>query len=362
MPAHSLTSNCIWNSFHNSNKRHIIITGNRGSGKTTLLHKLFPDALPGITTWAQPQTAVYLKENTTNSITKVGVFDASLAGSENKMQLYGNGFSELGIKALNNALLAESEWISIDEIGYLESQSTDYLNQIAHIMKKKHIIAVVRKQNLSHLQSLCDRDDVFLIDLDKPFGDMGCIIMASGLGKRFGKNKLLTDFCGKPLISYILDVTSGLFPKRIVVTRHAEVAKLCEHKNIDVVLHALPHQNDTIRLGLDKIIDTKHCMFCTADQPLLQKDTITSLALLSINAPHKIIRPIYGSTPGSPVIFPQWAFEDLLHLPEGNGGGYIIKQYPDSVQHLSIDNSYELEDIDTIEDLIRLQEKARSIY
>ncbi len=360
MPAYKLTTNCIWNSFQSSNKKHIILTGARGSGKTTLLNRLFPTSLPGITTWAEPGKAVYLKENSTNSMTKVGIFNSALIGSENKMQLCSNGFSEIGIQALKNALISESEWISIDEIGYLESQSADYLNMITHIMEKKHVIAIVRKQNLPHLTKLCNRDDVFLIDLDDPFANFGCIIMASGLGTRFGKNKLMTDFCGKPLISYILDNTSELFKNHVVVTRHTEVANLCEQKDINVILHTLPYQNDTIRLGLEKLSELKCCMFCTADQPLLKKDTITSLALLAINSSQKIIRPIYDKTPGSPVIFPQWTFENLLHLPEDKGGNYVIKQHPDSISYLPIANSYELEDIDTPEDFMRLQKKACS--
>ena len=40
---------------------------------------------------------------------------------------------------------------------------------------------------------------------------LGCVIMASGLGKRFGGNKLMADFDGQPLICRALTVTDGLF-------------------------------------------------------------------------------------------------------------------------------------------------------
>lgn len=356
MHAYALTNNCIWNSFRNSKKKHIIITGDRGAGKTTLLNRLFPNTLPGITTWAVPQTAVYLKENITDIISKVGVFNSALNKCENRMQLIGDGFSTLGIKALNHALHSNSQWISIDEIGYLEAQCNEYLDMITHVMETKHVIAVVRKQNLPHLKNLCERDDVFLMDLDMPFGNIGCIIMASGLGKRFGENKLMVDFQGKPLISHILDTTSDIFRKRIVVTRHEEVAKLCNKQNIPVILHTLPHRNDTIRLGLETLLDTNHCMFCTADQPLLKRDTIAALALSAANAPDQILRPICENTPGSPVVFPKWTYEELLHLPKGTGGGSVIKQYPEFAQYLPITKPYELEDIDTYEDFIRLQQ------
>lgn len=188
------------------------------------------------------------------------------------------------------------------------------------------------------------------------FDDIGCIIMASGLGKRFGENKLMTEFHGKPLISYILDATSGIFSRRIIVTRHESVANLCKEKKVDVILHNMPHRNDTIRLGLEMLLDTSHCMFCTADQPLLKQETIVALALLAVNAPLKIIRPICENTPGSPVIFPESTYGELLKLPEGKGGSYVIKQHPDLVQYLLIDDSSELKDIDTPEDFLYLQQ------
>ena len=50
---------------------------------------------------------------------------------------------------------------------------------------------------------------------------IACIIMASGLGKRFGSNKLMASFHGAPLIHSVLDVTGSvpLFADRLVVTR-----------------------------------------------------------------------------------------------------------------------------------------------
>ena len=353
--AYRLTSNCIWNSFHNSQKKHIIITGNRGSGKSTLLNKLFPNILPGVTTWAIPQTGVYLKNNLTNETSQVGIYNPALDGFENKMELIGNGFATLGIQALREALESPSNWVSIDEIGYLESQCPEYLNMISHIMDHKHLLAVVRKQNLSHLNRLCQREDVFLIDLDALFQNVGCVIMASGIGKRFGENKLMTEFHNKPLISYILEATDNIFPRRVVVTRHEAIVDLCKEKNVEVILHSMPHRSDTIRLGLEQLLDTQHCMFCTADQPLLKKDTIAALALLAQNTSSNILRPIFEDIPGSPVVFPQTTYDELLQLPEGKGGGYIIKEHPDLVQYLPVDDKNELEDIDTPDDFLRLQ-------
>lgn len=59
------------------------------------------------------------------------------------------------------------------------------------------------------LDALRARNDVFVYDLDHPLLPIGCVIMASGLGKRFGSNKLMADFNGKPMIYRILSATDS---------------------------------------------------------------------------------------------------------------------------------------------------------
>lgn len=189
---------------------------------------------------------------------------------------------------------------------------------------------------------------------EQAFGNVGCVIMASGLGTRFGGNKLLADFNGQPMICRILDATEGIFTNRVVVTRHKEIAQLCQLRGIHTVLHELPNRNDTIRLGLETLTGIERCMFCPGDQPLLRQETIASLVLASAQDPDSIWRTAYEDTPGSPVVFPSWAFPELRNLPEGKGGGYIIKNNPNKVKLLQVKNPFELKDIDTPEDLEEL--------
>ena len=191
------------------------------------------------------------------------------------------------------------------------------------------------------------------------FGNVGCVIMASGLGKRFGGNKLMADFHGKPLICRILEATEGLFAKRVVVTRHESVAELCREQNIPVVLHDLPHRSDTVRLGLEAMGDVDRCMFCPGDQPLLSRQTIEALLLSAANEPEAIWRTCCDGAPGSPVVFPRWTFPELGILPEGKGGGALIKRYPEKCQMLNISNPLELQDADTPEMLEYLKQRSK---
>ena len=85
---------------------------------------------------------------------------------------------------------------------------------------------------------------------------IACIIMASGLGKRFGSNKLMASFHGAPLIHSVLDVTGSvpLFVDRLVVTRSREVHDYCQSLGIPVLIHTLPNRNEALCLGLTHML------------------------------------------------------------------------------------------------------------
>lgn len=354
MPASRLTADCIWSSFRSSGKRHLILTGVRGSGKTTLLNQIFPERHPGVTTWAQPGQAVYLQDNLSRETVQVGVFDETLPGPGNQMVLLQDGFTSLGVPALMRCMESDSQWITIDEIGYLEAQCVPYHEALRRLLEKKQVAAVVRKQDLPFLQELCSCEDAFIVDLDNPFGNLGCVIMASGLGKRFGSNKLLADFHGQPMINRILDATEGIFAQRVVVTRTGEVAALCRKRGIQTVLHSLPHRSDTVRLGMEAMPGIDRCVFAASDQPLLRTETVAALALASANDPNSIWRTSWEGMHGSPVVFPDWSFPELLDLPEGKGGGVVIKKHPERLRTVAVRDMYELKDVDIPEDLEEL--------
>ena len=298
-----------------------------------------------------------MMDNLTRESVRIGAYDASLPGFENKMALHADGLTTTGTAFLKRCLLHGSEWVRIDEVGYLESGCGAYLDALRSLLERKRVAAAVRKQELPFLRELCGREDVFLVDLDQPFGSYGCVIMATGLGRRFGGNKLMADFAGSPLICRILDATDGLFARRVVVTRHPDAAELCRLRGIQTVLHDLPHRSDTVRLGVEAVGAVDGCMFCPADQPLLRRETIAALLLSAVNRANAIWRPCVEGAPGAPVLFPAWAFPELRSLPEGKGGGWVAKKHPDRVALMQITDPSELMDADTPDALNRLLQK-----
>ena len=203
---------------------------------------------------------------------------------------------------------------------------------------------------------------------------VGCVIMASGLSRRFGTNKLLADFCGQPMLCRAFDATAtpGI-AARIVVTRSEEVQALCRAQGVPVLLHSLPGRNDTVRLGLSALLEQlpelSGCMFLPGDQPLLRRATVDQLLTAFAQTQKETEREIFrlgavaendpAPLVGSPVLFGSSFFPELLALPENKGGNVLLKKYPAQVRTVCIADSAELLDADTPEVLQQLEALAR---
>lgn len=210
---------------------------------------------------------------------------------------------------------------------------------------------------------------------------VGCVIMASGLSRRFGTNKLLADFCGQPMLCRAFDATAtpGI-AARIVVTRSEEVQALCRAQGVPVLLHSLPGRNDTVRLGLSALLEQlpelSGCMFLPGDQPLLRRETVEAMTerfcqerLYPAEWQKETEREIFrlgfrvrndpSPLTGSPVLFEKGLFQELLTLPQGMGGSVLLRKYPAHVHTVYIADRNELADADTPEALAQLEALAR---
>lgn len=192
---------------------------------------------------------------------------------------------------------------------------------------------------------------------------IGCVIMASGMSKRFGSNKLLCDFRGKPMMVQILRSIkqAGIRPS-VAVTRHPEIAQLCEAEGIPAILHELPLRSDTVRLGTEHLLEVcpelDGILFAASDQPCLKWESIAALCGGLAAEPDCIHRLSFEGTAGNPVLFPRWAFGELCRLPEGKGGGAVIKAHPERVRMVEASDARELIDVDTPEVLQQLLQTA----
>ena len=94
---------------------------------------------------------------------------------------------------------------------------------------------------------------------------LGCVIMASGEGKRFGSNKMLADIYGEPLIARTIDSVPRGFDV-VVSTRWPEVAQICDDKHCPCVLHDGELRSESVRAAFrgESNATGKVASFCRA--------------------------------------------------------------------------------------------------
>lgn len=398
--------------FKMSDKKHLFITGDRGSGKSYLLNNILnqieetmdmSDFFNYLLSRRTDTPEVVIKSNLIDDgkeyvIGRPRTLTPVSPKKGNNMTSVEDGFINCACPAIMKHLMTSADSVFVvDELGYLESSCIPFQENIKSLLDNSRVLAVIRKQSTEFLDSIKSRADVLLIDIDNIFSSISCIIMASGMSKRFGTNKLLASFNNNTLFENAINISHFVsFGKTLAVTRHDELVQICEREHIHCIKHNMPYRNDMVRLGVSHILKetnrhksccTQGILFLPSDQPLITKTSLQLLCLLfiyynssyfacnstdkssnannnyfnnnNINNNNKICRLAFNENAGAPVIFPECYYNELLTLPQGKGGGFIAKKHPAQVVLVPAQDEYELYDIDTPDDLIRLSRYLR---
>jgi molybdenum cofactor cytidylyltransferase len=166
----------------------------------------------------------------------------------------------------------------------------------------------------------------------QPQGGLAAVILAAGRSRRFGGDKLLADWRGRPLLWYVLDVTAAarasgsLADARVVVAANDDpVVALARSVGMPWVVNPDADQglSTSLRCGLAALpADTGAALVLLADQPMIRLDVIARLAAAWRSGAGPILRPRYAGapgTPGHPVLIERtvWPLVDRL---EGDAG------------------------------------------
>lgn len=186
------------------------------------------------------------------------------------------------------------------------------------------------------------------------------VLMVSGFGKRYGANKLLEPFCGKPLFCWALEQAKKSGADHVtVVTAHREIQEevLQHYPMYTLVWNAHPENgiSESLKLGLTQEQESEGCCFLVGDQPLLGVGSFRRLLEAFRSHPDKICCCFDGKRRGSPVVFPSRYYQELLALEGDCGGKAVIRRHPEDILEVAVDKKEELVDIDWKSDIIDLK-------
>lgn len=182
------------------------------------------------------------------------------------------------------------------------------------------------------------------------------IYLAAGNSRRFGANKLLYNYRGKPLYRYGMELLSDYCQKHkdcsfLVVSQYQEILLQAEREGISGVYSPYSHKGMSFTIeaalhALGNVPEEDFIVFVVADQPYLTEDTLDKL--ISVAAPEiETVSVKYGETPGNPTMFSARLIPELLALKEDEGGRKVIHRH--SCVFVEAGDKKELYDIDTPE-------------
>lgn len=187
---------------------------------------------------------------------------------------------------------------------------------------------------------------------------IGCILMASGLSRRYGRDKLLEMLGGREVILHTAMSLrgAGLFP--VAVTRSRRASAVLEAAGFTVVLHDGEKKSDTIHEGLKALgSGWQGYLFMPGDQPLVRSETLVRMTEAFAACPDRPLRLGFGEAAGSPVIFPAALRDDLMAYRGDSGGMEVLKQKNISCALVQAGAPWELWDVDTPEKMEKVRGK-----
>lgn len=171
--------------------------------------------------------------------------------------------------------------------------------------------------------------------------------MAAGLASRFGANKLLAAWRGRPLYQYLFDaLPTELLTHTVVVSGSPEILREAARRSFETVVNDRPQDGPgrTVRLGLERLAGTDACLFSVCDQPELQPHSLRQLVASYAGG----IRALsFDGRRGNPVIFPASLYGELLSLPDCGSGGQVLRAHSDLLTLSECGCCRELMDVDT---------------
>ena len=184
------------------------------------------------------------------------------------------------------------------------------------------------------------------------------LVLAAGFARRMGRQKLLLDLRGKPVVRWSVEAVLPHVGDLVVVTGQDEhgVRAALEGLPVRYVRNPRPQagQGSSIAVGMGGLKPwTAAVLIALGDQPRLPDGVVVALLRAREQTGRPIAAPVYQGTQGTPVLFGAEVFGELAALDGDAGARSVVQARPERVTRVEIDAPMP-PDVDTPEDYARL--------
>jgi molybdenum cofactor cytidylyltransferase len=187
---------------------------------------------------------------------------------------------------------------------------------------------------------------------------IAAIVLAAGLARRMGRQKLLLDLHGKPVVRWSVDAVLPHVADCVVVTGRDDAAVRAALTPLTVRYAVNPQpehgQGSSIAVGVAALGPrTTATLVVLGDQPLTPPEVVPALLAAQRQSGRAIAVPSYRGTRGTPVLFTAEVFPELRTLGGDAGARSVLAARPERVTSVEFDVAMP-GDVDTPEDFARL--------
>ncbi len=196
---------------------------------------------------------------------------------------------------------------------------------------------------------------------DKPV--IAGLLLAAGSSRRAGDiNKLLSLYKGRPMVHAALQALTASDVDAVHVVTGFEHEKIeSELAGYDVRSHycsshalGLAH---SLASGISRLENTDAVLVCLGDMPHISSELINRLiAAVTDDAANIIVVPVASGKRGNPVVVGSAFFDVLLQHEGDSGAKFLMKQYPELVLEVPIEDDSIFLDYDTSDALQNLSD------
>lgn len=193
---------------------------------------------------------------------------------------------------------------------------------------------------------------------------VSAVVLAAGAGSRFGGGKLLAPFGGRVLIEATLDGLRGAPVDETIVVVGTEGERL---RDVSTAHGARVVENrdwaegmsTSVRAGLEACAPgSRAAVVVLGDQPLVGAGAVERL-VAAFEGGASVAVATYGGEPRNPTLLAREIWPLLGREMSGDRGARVVlARHPELVTEVPCDDVADPADVDTVEDLRRLEELA----
>lgn len=185
---------------------------------------------------------------------------------------------------------------------------------------------------------------------------IAAIVLAAGRATRFGRQKVLAELGGAPLVRHVVERLQETGVEEIIVVagdEADEMGRAIHGLRARLAVNPRPDEglSESLRVGLHAAPAAAAAfLIALGDQPLIEPFVIELMIAAWRGGRGMIIAPEYDGQRGNPVLFDGSLRAELMLIEGDQGAKYLIESYASYVYRIPVDRPMP-QDVDTMQDL-----------